>query len=178
MKKILNVFCLILGFALFFGGMTPFSACTKTKNTIVYRDTTIIQYSDTSNKQTYILLTLLGEPVNSTTPVNAGGIPLFNINNYVGVDSIVLVSNPAVFSGSGSVVLRLYDQTDNKFIGGSTITCNTASPGGGQYGPYIQSANFADSLPAKPVNLALMTNASDAGTAAAFGQAYLILYRK
>lgn len=191
MKKTFTLLCSGVGSLLLLSGAVSFSSCTKKE--IITKDTTIIQYRDTTinitndttiDNQTYVVLNMGGWEATETTPVYISETPSFNKSNYKGVDSIVFVADPCLFIGtSGTCYMELYDATDQKVIGGSQISgsllYNSANPGNLSTAiPYVSSANIADSLPAYPIDLYISIHMSEANIMGEFISAYLILYRK
>lgn len=160
-----------------------FSHCTKKVTTTVYRDTTIIEYKDTNlDKQTYVNFLYVGPNTQSTTPVFGGAIIQFDRSSYVGLDSLVLFASGYDYSGSGgaagSMTLQLYDKTDAKVIGGSTVTISDPAPSAYQNLPFHSSANLVDSFPAKPIDLEIQVTSSSSDNHAVLSQAFLMLRRK
>ena len=149
--------------------------------TIVYQDTTIVEYKDTGfNNQIYLAFLDVGAGTTSTTPIVAGELPLFNKSSYVGLDSIIFVCSGYNYNNSGpigSFVAELYDVTDSQVIGGSTITISAPGSQTVQYTPYYLSANILDSIPAKPIDLEILVTSSSATNTAESGEAFLLLSR-
>jgi len=108
----------------------------------------------------------------------------FNKNDYLGVDSIVFSSNPAVQDITGYSIVSLYDFTDSVAIAGSSLTSNQYAYSNNNSSPgtqFLQTGNLYNALPSKEILLGatikgtkLPPNSSDA--LATFG--YLYLYRK
>lgn len=161
-----------------------FGRCTKKVTTTIYRDTTIIEYKDSNlDKQTYINFLFVGPNTQSTTPVMGGEIIQFDRSAYVGLDSIVLFAAGFNYSQSGgtagSMTLRLYDKTDAKVIGGSTVTISDLAPTTTYENlPFHTSANVVDSIPAKPIDLEVQVTSSSSDNHAVLSQAFLMLRRK
>ena len=160
-----------------------FDRCTKKTTVTVYKDTTIVQYRDTTlANQTYILFLQTGPNTISTTPVFAGELPSFDKSSYTGLDSVVFFLGGYNYSTSGgpsgSFVAQLFDKTDGKIIGGSTITINDAAPSSYQYQAFHPSANILDSIPAKPIDLEILVTSSSSDNHAVSGEAFLLLHRK
>ena len=102
------------------------------------------------------------------------GIPEFNISNYPGVDSVVLLANPYATTSGGQARLELYNMTDNVAIANSEITATE----GDYYNYFHASTNIFSSLPKKKVTLGLRLTTSNPAHQAASGNAMLLLYRK
>jgi hypothetical protein len=177
MKKIFPLIAGLGGFLLLFLLFGTFTGCTKKETTIVYRDTTIYAGDTATNQQTYIALAeTYGS--DSTTPYAYAyyRVPAFDIREYLGVDSVVLICEPYILSGTGSIEARLYDFTDNKAIGGSLVSGATPANLSQNY-PFVRSANFIDSIPRKPIDLGIEVNVTSLPTTGVIAESYLILYR-
>lgn len=111
---------------------------------------------------------------NSTTLIYGGELLKFSKKNYVGVDSIILVSNAYVGDQANTSIVELYNITDNIPIANSKIiTNNLWSPTG-----FLQTGNLYNELPDKEITVGISLKSGNAGMFAATGSAYLILYRK
>lgn len=189
MKKTVLLLCSII--AAFTLMVTSFSSCTKgVDTTIVYRDSFIVQYQDTSvtivadssNKQTYVRFLNTGLNTTSIAPVFAGTLPFFNKNNYVGTDSVIFVCSGYNYGNSGaaagSFVADLFDVTDNVPITGSSITVSdsTASAGSPNFAYHV-SPNILSILPPLPITLAVRITSSSATNNAVSGDALLLIYK-
>ena len=106
-------------------------------------------------------------------------IPQFNIANYPGVDSVVLLAQVYGYNGFGqpstpvTTTLDVYNMTDNAPIANSTIVSQETTLGG-----FVSSANCRALFPNKPIGLGLRVSAKISTDYATCYNAFLILYRK
>ncbi|MFY0602276.1 MAG: hypothetical protein JXR03_21570, partial [Cyclobacteriaceae bacterium] len=111
---------------------------------------------------------------NSTTYVFGGaGLFAFNKNNFVGVDSVVLASNPSNFTSGVRAYVDLFDATNNSSVSNSEISRIADYPDD----TYIFSENIFGSLPETSIDLGVRVRTETSGTSASVGRPYLILYR-
>ncbi|NIG54564.1 hypothetical protein [Chitinophaga sp. Cy-1792] len=111
------------------------------------------------NKETIIPLYLGRVNFGGTAPVMC--IPDFDINNYPGIDSIILRVNFAAIVNDNCA---LYNFTDNQIIANSGARSTAIGFG--------QSGNFIKSIPNKKFDLGYATGNT------VVNQIYLIMYRK
>ena len=118
----------------------------------------------------------------STTPVIGGLLLKFRKTDYIGVDSIIFVTNPSVNDTTNYSTESLFDRTDSLMIAGSTVSSNKlfTSFQNNNYPPgiYLQSGNLYNSLPDKEIDLGFLLQSKTNGKSALSGNAYLFLYRK
>ena len=100
------------------------------------------------------------------------GIIKFNINNYVDVDSVVMVSFLQTSDSSANCIFELYNLTDSTFISESQIVCNSFQ------GRWMQSQNIYHYLPLKEITLVPFIKSGKDGVQVTSISAYLFLYRK
>ena len=155
--------------------MVPFHACTKIYTALA--DTV-------SDKQIYIPITPVVDVSAQLLPqyegYPVGALPSFNINDYPGVDSVVLASSIVTFAGSsGYLHLELFDATDSTVIAGSQDSASIRNGGPkNQVDSFPHSGNFYHSIPRKPVNLLLYVyNTSEEELDGYYTNTYIILYR-
>lgn len=152
--------------------------CTKkTYVTYISKDTTIIVDSNLDKQiQLYFFA---GQGVQTTTPtIVAGRTYKFNKHNYVGVDSIVFMTNPNTAGDTSNYsIVSLYDITDSVPIAGSTLSNNVHNPN-----IFVQTGNIYKSLPDKEITLGVTIRSKNDVTGsnqvAQVSDAYLFLFRK
>lgn len=111
----------------------------------------------------------------STAPGNPfGAIVKFSKNNYVGVDSIILVANPYVGAAGNTAILQLFNITDNVPIANSTVSTSNEVNGN----VFAQSKNVLSSLPDKEITIGLILSSGVDFNYVGVGKAFLVLYRK
>lgn len=100
------------------------------------------------------------------------GIIMFDIDNYVGVDSAVFVSYLQTADPSVDCILELYDATDSTVIRGGTIESHSTQ------GAWAQSSNVYSSLPHKEITLTAYIKSGKNGVLVNAYPMYLFLYRQ
>ena len=152
--------------------------CTKktyvtyvSKDTTIIRDTTIVDSTLDKQIQFYFFV---GQGVQSTAPtIVAGRIYKFNKHNYIGVDSIVFMTNPNVADISNYSIVSLYDITDSVPIAGSTVSNNVQNTN-----IFVQTGNIYKALPDKEITLGVTIRSKNDNQLAQVSDGYLFLFRK
>lgn len=109
--------------------------------------------------------------VNSNTWINLA-LPRFNINNYPGVDSIVLMAAPY---GGQKTTIELYNITDSTIIANSAVT---GSFGNNITAQYKFSNNCYSAFPKKEFDLGLKATAEIPGEQGYAIEVIMVLHRK
>lgn len=104
------------------------------------------------------------------------GLSDFDIQNYVGVDSVVLFSNLSILSSYNSnstAFMELYNKTDEVSIDNSEISSNQDV----NTADFIRSNNIFSNLPTKAVDLGVRIKSDINGAPISAGSQFLVLYR-
>lgn len=102
-------------------------------------------------------------------------LPDFNIADYPGVDSIVLMATVYGYpSASPITTLELYNMTDNEPIAQSAIVSQDRT----NMGVLLVSSNARTFFPEKPIKLGLRITAENPSDNAIASNVFMILYRK
>jgi len=132
----------------------------------------------TSDKQIIIRLGSGGvfRGQQSTTTLS---IPKFNINNYPGIDSIIIYAAPWGGRNSGGdadskTTVELFNITDNTIINGSSVT----AMGNLSNAKYSPSNDFYASFPNKEFDLGIKVTAILPNDFGYTGDIIMVLYRK
>lgn len=112
------------------------------------------------------------QTTSSTFDLTGSGLIDFNKEDFIGVDSILLASNPWGIDGINSYV-ELYNATDDLSIDNSEVVSNLSKDAR----IYIRSANIFDELPNTRIDLGIRVRSETEGIFVGSGQPYLILYR-
>ncbi len=99
------------------------------------------------------------------------GIIKFDIDNYVGVDTVMFVAYLKTADPSADCMLELYDATDSTFIKGGSIESNSTQ------GVWVQSSNVYSNLPHKEITLTAYIKSGKNGVVVNAYPIYLFLYR-
>ncbi len=131
-----------------------------------------MMYSNMNNKSTSDT-TIFGPPFATT------GIYQFNLQNYLNVDSVILVvynvrTSMDCCSGidiTGNVKIELFDLTNNRPINNSEIITDDI-----ETGTYLKSANLKNEFPNEYINLGVRL-ITDGSYFVGTGYVFLFLYR-
>lgn len=96
----------------------------------------------------------------------------FDIRDYPGVDSVVLVAYMQSAQPGARLHMRLFNHTDTLEIPGSDITPSITS------GQYVHSANIRAALPNRRITIGFMLRANRKDDAAGVMNPTLYLYRR
>ena len=96
----------------------------------------------------------------------------FNIQNYPGMDSAILVVKNAETLGSNSnIIFELYDFTNSTVILDSEVKTNSTTP------TRLYSANFIKSLPKENIDIGIKIRSEINGIVGGCDGTYLFLYK-
>ena len=129
--------------------------------------------SNDPDKQIVIPLNMMTANTGSSTPIVVGSYPFFSKLNYPGVDSIVFVGQPYINpQETNSVIVELYDLTNNRPIANSAISSNQG------LGGFTVSKNIYSSLPDEEITLGISIRSEHEGMFAGIYTLYLYMYRR
>lgn len=112
--------------------------------------------------------------VDGTILDNTRSISNFNIENYIGIDSITFSAFLKTTNTSVKCIAELYNSTDNAVIIGSEIFTNTSS----SFTFAVSSTNFFENFPKKSINLSVRLRTEQNNTIVYMTNPVLVLYRK
>lgn len=96
----------------------------------------------------------------------------FNIDNYMGVDSVVFMAYLDVSRSTVKGTMQLFDVTNNTVIPNTTLFSNSTNY------KLCKTGNLITSLPHESINVAIRLKTSKSGYSFSVVNAKLILYRK
>ncbi len=103
---------------------------------------------------------------------NYQGLMKFNVDHFIGVDSVVFICELCTKEDTTKCMARLFNSTDNTPIFSSYIETYST-----EY-EWVESGNIFQELPKKEITLTIQVKSSNMGSDVTQGWAYLILYRK
>jgi len=131
-----------------------------------------------SDKQTIIDFGTFDKYIGLDNPVWYWlAMPRFNINNYPGVDSIILIGTPySQYEPGGTATIELVNYVDKSIIENSAITSDVTYNGNYKH---VVSKNFYNFFPKKEIDLGVRLSTTVPGNVPrVYGNVIMILYRK